>query len=219
MKQLTLNFQNDMEPSGGMRTLSLPEGSRNCASRSALQGNASEHPTNATCGPKCCEQFARFVPAGSWAKTFTELLIGRAGWSSSRCSLTWKLRGTRSGRLFCQLAASVLLTDDTERGSSPILPTVQTQGMKVCEKGRSRPIDLKMLPTPRAFCYKDARTDRGKSNLGEVLAAAQADGANFQLNPLFVAEMMGFPTDWTVSPFLHGESLRSKPMETPSCLK
>jgi len=27
-------------------------------------------------------------------------------------------------------------------------------------------------------------------------------GRSFQLNPLFVAEMMGFPPDWTVSPFL-----------------
>ena len=27
-------------------------------------------------------------------------------------------------------------------------------------------------------------------------------GKSFQLNPLFVAEMMGFPPDWTVSPFL-----------------
>ena len=28
------------------------------------------------------------------------------------------------------------------------------------------------------------------------------DWKEFQLNPLFVAEMMGFPPDWTVSPFL-----------------
>lgn len=30
-------------------------------------------------------------------------------------------------------------------------------------------------------------------------------GTTSQLNPLFVAEMMGFPPDWTVSPFLNGE--------------
>lgn len=28
---------------------------------------------------------------------------------------------------------------------------------------------LGLLPTPRAFCYKDAQRDRWKSNLGEVI--------------------------------------------------
>lgn len=41
-------------------------------------------------------------------------------------------------------------------------------------------------------------------------------GRSFQLNPLFVAEMMGFPTDWTVSPFLPGGSSPSRDTETPS---
>jgi hypothetical protein len=27
-----------------------------------------------------------------------------------------------------------------------------------------------------------------------------------QLNPLFVAEMMGFPPDWTILPFQSGET-------------
>lgn len=41
-------------------------------------------------------------------------------------------------------------------------------------------------------------------------------GRSFQLNPLFVAEMMGFPTDWTVSPFLPGGSSPSRDTGTPS---
>ena len=41
-------------------------------------------------------------------------------------------------------------------------------------------------------------------------------GRSFQLNPLFVAEMMGFPTSWTVLPFLPGDSSPSRDMETPS---
>lgn len=41
-------------------------------------------------------------------------------------------------------------------------------------------------------------------------------GRSFQLNPLFVAEMMGFPTSWTVLPFLPGGSSPSRDMETPS---
>ena len=41
-------------------------------------------------------------------------------------------------------------------------------------------------------------------------------GRSFQLNPLFVAEMMGFPVSWTVLPFLPGGSSPLKDTETPS---
>lgn len=41
-------------------------------------------------------------------------------------------------------------------------------------------------------------------------------GRSFQLNPLFVAEMMGFPTNWTVLPFLPGGSSPSRDTGTPS---
>lgn len=41
-------------------------------------------------------------------------------------------------------------------------------------------------------------------------------GRSFQLNPLFVAEMMGFSTSWTVLPFLPGGSSPSRDTGTPS---
>ena len=41
-------------------------------------------------------------------------------------------------------------------------------------------------------------------------------GRSFQLNPLFVAEMMGFPTSWTVLPFLPGGSSPSRDTGTLS---
>lgn len=41
-------------------------------------------------------------------------------------------------------------------------------------------------------------------------------GRSFQLNPLFVAEMMGFPTSWTVLPFLPSGSSPSRDTGTPS---
>ena len=41
-------------------------------------------------------------------------------------------------------------------------------------------------------------------------------GRSFQLNPLFVTEMMGFPTSWTVLPFLPGGSSPSRDTGTPS---
>ncbi len=66
-----------------------------------------------------------------------------------------------------------------------------------------------MLPTPRVSAAYDSATDRGKSNLGEVT------GAGSQLNPRFVAEMMGFPAQWTELPFLNGEPKAFEPMGTP----
>jgi hypothetical protein len=38
---------------------------------------------------------------------------------------------------------------------------------------------------------------------------------NSQLNPRFVAEMMGFPPNWTELPFLNGEQNQLKDTETP----
>jgi hypothetical protein len=66
-----------------------------------------------------------------------------------------------------------------------------------------------LLPTPRVFAYKDSATDRGRGNLGEVT------GAGSQLNPRFVAEMMGFPPNWTELPFQSGGTNQSKPTEMP----
>lgn len=40
------------------------------------------------------------------------------------------------------------------------------------------------------------------------------DGKSSQLSPLFVMEMMGYPTDWTTLPFLNGEKKLSKQEET-----
>ena len=39
-------------------------------------------------------------------------------------------------------------------------------------------------------------------------------GKTSQLNPRFVAEMMGYPPNWTELPFLNGETKASKDMAT-----
>jgi hypothetical protein len=76
-----------------------------------------------------------------------------------------------------------------------------------------------MLPTPTARCHNTGtKVERPKgqpsrrSELNHLVA--QEAGKNSQLNPLFVEEMMGFPENWTLSPFLNGEKNQSKPMET-----
>ena len=72
-----------------------------------------------------------------------------------------------------------------------------------------------LLPTPRANkvngldLNNEALANRDKGNLEEAVAkivtsCPPTDGATSQLNPLFVEEMMAFPLDWLVSPFLGG---------------
>lgn len=79
-----------------------------------------------------------------------------------------------------------------------------------------------VMPTPTAQDWKGAPSlenlkKRGKipqkNSLPDFFART---GKSFQLNPLFVAEMMGFPVNWTVSPFLGEDRHPSKDMETPS---
>ena len=229
MRQLTLNFQNDTEPSGGMRTLSLPEGSRSRASRSRSQESGEAQKTTATCGPRCSTLFGLFDPAGSWARTFTESLIGRKGWSSNRCALTWRRQDTRCSRTLFRLAVSALPTVGTDAGLLPT-PTAIDAGSGRMNKSLSpnaseRPTlamasKMGLLPTPTANDAKNVTlpVSQGIRN-GLPKTAMQSDeyrtGTGSRLNPLYVAEMMGFPVNWLVSPFLGGAGKPSKPAETP----
>lgn len=61
--------------------------------------------------------------------------------------------------------------------------------------------------------HKKAKGDPAKSNLAEQIAHG-TPGGNSRLNPLFVGEMMGYPEDWLVLPFLNGENKRLRCSET-----
>ncbi len=71
-----------------------------------------------------------------------------------------------------------------------------------------------MLPTPRTRDWKGCEGRRGdipsyiEDNMG------YQTGKTSKLSPQFVLEMMGFPTDWTLLPFLNGEMSPSKQVET-----
>jgi hypothetical protein len=67
-------------------------------------------------GRKCLEQLERFNRVGSWAKMFSALLIGMEGWYSTRCRLTWRLKGTKYNRMFFQLVPSMLPIAGTGSG-------------------------------------------------------------------------------------------------------
>lgn len=156
------------------------------------------------------------------------LLLGTRAWYSSRCALTWKAKATKSNRLLFQLSPSTLRTAGTESG---LLPTVQTQGLKVCENGKSIPM---ILPTPVASDYeggvcKDAKIENGRwlrmNSKGQrfgvkirdaVGATGIKTGEKLRLQPAMPEWMMGFPEKWTEFPIAlpNGETDRSKPTAT-----
>ena len=128
MQQLILNFQNDMEATGGMMTSSSPVASRNFANPTQSPENNSVPKTPGTSGRTCLEQFGNHARAGLWAKTLAGLLIGQTGWFSSRCALIWKLKGTKYNRLYFRLAVSTPRTDVIGFGLLPT-PTVTQMGI------------------------------------------------------------------------------------------
>lgn len=72
-----------------------------------------------------------------------------------------------------------------------------------------------MLPTPVASDHHlrwPTENWKGDSDLPSVINGI--NGTRSQLNPQFVEEMMGFPENWTLSPFQNGERNQSKPTET-----
>ncbi len=290
MKQSILNFPEDLDQTGEMMTSSSPEDSH--ANPTLWQESDWAKKTRDISSRRCLESFKKFSRNGSWAKMFSALLIGQEGWYSKRCKLTWKLKGTKSNRMYFQLQVSALAPiegtefgllrtptcegdagkrglgnmtceeareknrtitfsrqiQDWSKGMMPgLLPTptaiqrehpervqaLQETGatsMFSRANGEARPNSILdhlhfhgMLPTPTTTDYKGGATaesyearGRNQSNDLRTWAAFQErTGKTSQLNPLFVMEMMGFPPDWTLLPFLSGETNQSKAVETP----
>ena len=58
-------------------------------------------------------------------------------------------------------------------------------------------VDLAGYPTARCFSWKDANSDRGKANLGEVCHNfALENMTGWKLNPAFSLWLMGYPAMW-----------------------
>ena len=268
-------YDNSTDPHGADAWTSLAADSH--ASHTAQQESDWARTTNAICGPKCCASYAKLPRPTLWAKTFAASLIGTEAWSSRRCALIWKLRGTTYGRAYFQLAVSAHRTDGTEFGllltptavqtcehpdemqaraqakgyrngtkygsltsqvTYGMLPTPKAQETKRAltngenrshKTGQKFGIGLEqmakyeMLPTPTATEFHDSQLtleqaktlDKGGRILRrmgtlEILEAGKAS----QLSPRFVAEMMGFPVNWTELPFLNGATNQSKPTAT-----
>ena len=121
-----------------------------------------------------------------------ENVLGLTNWKgelySTRCILIWNLRVTKSRPWLYLRRRSMRPTDASAFGLS---------------RGA-------MLPTPTASS-SNGGTDKErtgkisrKTELNHLMS--QQNGKPSQLNPQFVAEMMGFPTNWTESPFQSGDT-------------
>lgn len=237
------------------KSTSSPEGSH--ASLTAQQESERAQKMRGISGQRCLEQFEKLNPDGLWEKTLLGLLVGTGDWFSTKCKLTWKLKGTKYNRYYFQLVPSTRHIVETECGSYqglyPTPATMDHSGIKnlrkdaaVSQKG-SHSMSLThfmaegLLPTPVAAmdgAYADMKHISGEKKRNSPSIATLAVGGMLptpnasdnrnrgnpndpciqkrikngkqvgltmmvdgQLNPQFVAEMMGFPENWTLMPF------------------
>jgi len=231
-----MKHKKDTAPTGGQTELFCREAFH--ANPTHLPGSDSEKRMNATCGRKCVESFKKLNRHGLWAKTFSDLLIGRTDWYSTRCRLIWRLKGTKYKRLYFQLAPQTLRTDATEFGllqsllKTPCAADAYADSLSKKEQkmGNSGTLAQEiatgfvyqrgLLPTPTVNDMKNAtlppsQSNRNDSIVKRILSEDSEIGTTSQLNPRFVLEMMGFPPNWTELPFRSGETSQSKPQATP----
>lgn len=99
-------------------------------------------------------------------------------------------------------------------GSGDVFKNTNGLPRKVNRNGKDGSVGLarlvRLLPTPVASLYKTCCVTRAawekRINDGRQqdlnMALYKVSGITGQLNPCFVMEMMGFPVDWTLLPFL-----------------
>ena len=134
--------------------------------------------------------------------------------------------GVRYGISFPQMANNQMLP--TPMAQSRQTTKEQTEQRQIKYGGKTRAMYLEnfaamgWLPTPIAGKWRDTgeevkNQNYKQQNLTRTIAKDNPNwtGKNSQLNPQFVAEMMGFPTNWTELPFLNGEKNQSKDTEMP----
>lgn len=156
------------------------------------QESEGERKMTVTSGRKCFGQYGRYDPLGSLVRT----LLESPAWYNPAVRLRWKVkplclkrltrkrysskntlsrpsaeilsvRDIPSSRFLFQLAVSEPRTGGT--GYGLLLPTVQTQGLKVCDKnGKTKFMDVSLLPTPTAQDFKRRGPNSKQQGLPEA---------------------------------------------------
>lgn len=169
-----------------------------------------------TSGQKCLEHLRRSGLVSESVKMFAALLIGGGAWYSEKCNLIWKILGTESSLFYFQLAVSMPRIKETGSG---LLPTPKAARGTYQRQPKSKKkvytlmglAGFGLLPTPTTREYKGGRKPETLAKAGRTASNSLGDtinsltGKTSQLSTRFVAEMMGFPENWTELPFLNGE--------------
>ena len=222
------------------------------ASHSAAPAKDSAPPTPATYGPYGSRSSASAALQSLLASKCRQL-FPKDG--LTLCSTTWKERATPAGRSLPRLLASALRTSATDSGG--LLPTLTAKANMDSPSMQKWPRHRNLLPTPAANSYGSnqggaaGRTGTVRPSLetmarrglwrspnavdakggtrigtGQVQLCHQVGG---NLNPAFVAWLMGFPVEWLFSAPSNkarprhkkntgtAASVRSKGLEMQSC--
>lgn len=175
------------------------------ANHSQAQAIKKENQTNATSGPYGSTSYASAALQQSLESKLAHLLpMG----GLTMFIKGWKRKVTPAGRQFCHLAVSVRPISETDCSLWPTPRSTDGDKATRTQEGAEREFARNkgpclattakaMWPTPREFMHKDAKTDRGKSNIGEIVHGLTAPTENKgSLNPQFVCWLMGYPTEW-----------------------
>lgn len=202
---------------GVEKSMYLPEGSP--VSLSAALENEKERKTTVTSGRKCFEQYEKYSPLGLLVKMLLESPV----WYNQVVRLRWKVkplclkRLTRkrylnknlslkpsvetlstkdipSSRLLFRLVPSVPHIDGIASG---LLPTVQTQGLKICNsegKRGGQVVEGNRIVRKTGNVFSAKLSDLAKSGLLPTPVASDATtGAIIGQNDLFVTTRNGTP--------------------------
>jgi hypothetical protein len=110
-----------------------------------------------------------------------------------------------------QMALRGLLPTPTAMDSTNATATMKSTQVKegsMHSVTLTRAMAMGMLPTPILQDYTNSTFPPSQLKRGHIVGHLMREGISphSQLNPQFVEEMMGFPTDWTLLPFLNGET-------------
>lgn len=118
--------------------------------------------------------------------------------------------GNRYGVTLYQMAQFQLLpTPQVFDATGTFLPGKHYNGQNKHAEKLGQAV-MRLLPTPRSSPNENRQTKltpsqkAGKHGLSLAAVMNQTNGETSQLNPRFVQEMMGFPSDWSLLPFQSG---------------
>lgn len=142
--------------------------------RSLLPGSEEARTMTVTSGLRCLELYGKSTPLGSLVR----MCLGSSIWHSTRCLLTWKMKGTKYSRFLYQLAVSMPRTNDTE---SLFWPTPST-GAGLCG-GTGNFKTLKRM-AERGLITEEERRNLSQGNGGKT-------------NPGLLEWLMGYEQQFT----------------------